>query len=70
MYARDDMMKLIFPYHFIISDLGSLLPAWALFLTNSVLRKSIYKTVNTNFIISIRTNIGFLSTTIRMPDAH
>ena len=63
-------MELIFPYHFIISDLGSLLPAWALFLTNSVLRKSVYKTVNINFIISIRTNIGFLSTTIRIPETY
>lgn len=44
-YVGPDISAFIMTYQFIIADLSSWLPAWALLLTNSSLRKAIYETL-------------------------
>ncbi|KAE9547221.1 hypothetical protein FO519_009567, partial [Halicephalobus sp. NKZ332] len=49
-YSTQTVLEMILLYQFIISDLSSLLPAWALFLTSSTLRKAVYEVVGKDLV--------------------
>ena len=55
-YVDEEVASYILKYQFIIADLSNLLPAWALFLTNSILKDSIHQTIACKFKSISKTN--------------
>ena len=63
-YLNENISNFIIRYQFIIADLGSLLPAWALFLMNSALRRAIYKTLiraPNEDVVNTRIRLSFIA---------